>query len=503
MNKIISLFLLVLTINLYSEEISPIERIRKIKIRLTSEDLTSFEYQRYLRYIDKECLEKATNTYNDSCIKISLGFFIDEFFKQPSYARTGKSFVDKIFRFKSRSFFERNRFKSKVLLNSEIAYNNLVAEIFSKNFSWDKIFTQNTYIVNKSSLDRFYNIPFDQSIESINYLRNFIDSKSLNEKSDAINIEIFDNTISAGVFTTARFNNRYHNTLRNKRRKKAAAILRIGLCDDLIPSFELDDHKKLEEISIATGELFVSMDAEKKHGEQKSCKSCHYYKGLDPLADTLMASEGSLKLEPSPGALIYTSELGKLMVKPVDGLGSYFRELIKTPKYKKCQVRNIWESYIASENALSKKLEGKLVQKYTELGGKINSFLKYLMINYGYYYKINENKNKVHKSKKKKSFNSTYLKARKILKSCNQCHFITPSFYDFPLQGPSFDGVTRNEEYYAEMLYKKLDLANPNIGQNKTMPEPGANYVPSKEDLKIIKNWIDEGMPDIDGKRRI
>ncbi len=504
MKSLISILVILSSLS-FSNSIHPVEKLRKIKLRLTSKDVTSAEYSDYLDYINKHC--KNNDSYNEQCIKTSLGYFIDRFMNDDGFKKTGLLFTQKIFRFNSSFGSSSNEGVSRE------PYVNLVNDIFTGNQSWDQLFIGNKYKLSKyiNTLENLgINQDFEGGSDAKEFYQNYIVKanikiNNLGEEAsrEIIDLIVNDENLAGGIITTPKFVGRYHNTLRNKGRKRAAAILRVGMCEDLIPSVDLDEHKKFEEIQVAIGETFIDMDAEKLHGTQRSCKSCHLYKGLDPLAQTFWSIEGGLKKTVSPGALIYTNLKGELKNTAVKGVGDYLRKLVKTDKYKSCQVTNLWKHYVASEETLSKKLKLKLIKKYTEFDGKIKDVLKYMLVHYGYYYRAGENKKKAPVNNKIHQLKQSFKKAKNVLKNCNQCHYLTPVFYEFPLRGTSFDGKIKDEKYYANELYKQLALGKSEIGHGRTMPEEGSDFQPTQQDLREVKNWIDLGMPDSSGERML
>ncbi len=295
----------------------------------------------------------------------------------------------------------------------------------------------------------------------------------------------------AGSLTTSRFFNRYVNTSVNKNRKRAAAVFRIFLCDDMeaaitdssdrtdyILDFVFPDTAGMSSRDVGNINL-----AESAHGQRPDCMACHYK--LDPMGKTFGGSGFSLAPKAFKGALTYTTKDGQKVNIPTHGIGALGKAITEQKDYKACQTEHFWKWFIGEDKYLSPEVHDELIQKYDEFDGKVNDFIHYLVNREEFY------NNTILTEEAKLAF-----KAKGILKNCNQCHKEEgiPSFSDWPIES---DG--RDMKKWLGKISKSLGLT----GRRRTMPPKSHMWQPTQEDLNYIQNWIQTGAPNELGQRQI
>jgi hypothetical protein len=129
----------------------------------------------------------------------------------------------------------------------------------------------------------------------------------------------------AGALTTERFFARNINTALNKNRKRAAAVFRIFLCDEMEAAIAETDNNfdfLLDLVFPKTGSITSSdavavLNNENDHGNRADCMSCHYK--LDPMGKNFGGSGVSLAPIAFKGALSYETSKGEKVYIKTDG----------------------------------------------------------------------------------------------------------------------------------------------------------------------------------------
>lgn len=295
----------------------------------------------------------------------------------------------------------------------------------------------------------------------------------------------------AGVLTSSRFFGRYTNSALNKNRRRAAAVFRIFLCDDMKAQVVSDKSnlKKYLDIafpkqSFSEAEMqaaTTSVESKDIHGSRKDCMSCHYK--LDPMGQAFQLSGRILSPTPSRGRLTYQNLKGEITDIPVTGLGALGESITKQPEYAQCQVRHFWTWFIGKDRPLTQDRLEELTSEFDRLDRKTNAFIKHLMTQ-------PEFKNPERDTPEKRLARN----ARAVLQNCTHCHnsMEMPSFAEWPI-----DGSTDSHKQWIHSISEALDLAND--GAKKTMPPQDSPWQPSPEDLRVLKEWISAGTPDLNG----
>jgi hypothetical protein len=246
----------------------------------------------------------------------------------------------------------------------------------------------------------------------------------------------------AGALTSEDFFQRYVNSTINKNRQRAAAIFRIFMCEDLIPSIPQGDSKRhaamklaFPDYEVTTDDVIKNRDTMKEllHGERLDCKGCH--RKLDPAGKHYQNSRVTLSPIATPGALVYDDENGKPVVIPTAGIGAFAKALVEQPKYLDCQVKHFWSWMIASDINLDTlpELKSKLISQFSANGRRVNDLVKTIVT-------LPEFKQKPEPMAQAKV---TFSQMVPLLARCTNCHSSgqTPLFNQMPFQNSKGDHV--------------------------------------------------------------
>ncbi|QDK45666.1 hypothetical protein DOM22_11165 [Bdellovibrio sp. ZAP7] len=368
---------------------------------------------------------------------------------------------------------------------------NLTRAITANNLSWDQILTGKDYKVPYFEGENYNELAFYDgprgTKQDLSYTFLDINPPSTPPKFQDIHFAENDPRI-AGIITTQRFYARYTTTALNKNRRRAAAVFRIFLCDPMAAAIpEVHDTSKLKDLIFpANGQVTESQVREildDKHGTQEDCMKCHYK--LDPLGATLRASPLVLHERPSAGSLVYRRANGEMVNKHVAGVGELAKAITEQPEYAACQVGYFWNWFIGSDIPRTAEINQSLIEKFNQLGRKTNDFVAYMV-------------SRPEFRQRKLSTPQAVMASnvRTFLQRCDSCHMSQqphlPAFAKWPIGGDA--GSAKS---WLRQISKELDLEHG--GDNRSMP-PEDGFRPSKGDLKLIKQWIELGAPDDQGK---
>ncbi|MCB0422161.1 MAG: DUF1588 domain-containing protein, partial [Bdellovibrionales bacterium] len=275
-----------------------------------------------------------------------------------------------------------NPFRSSFKNNS---LNILFRDLVKKNKSWDELLTGKQYSIHPlkgfslSIGDRLFyaHVAADQLVEPT------YDERGI-ETTPPQHIEFNKQDLRvAGAVTTGRFFDRYVTTALNKNRKRAAAIFKIFLCDDMRaslpePTENLDPIYDLifPETESQSGEPLPKL-TEDVHGSHPDCKKCHYK--LDPMGRNFEFSSAILSRFPSSGALTYQDKNGSMVDISTKGLGDLAFSITQQEEYAECQVRHFWNWFIGSDVPLQGDRLREVITQFEKVERKTNDFISYLV----------------------------------------------------------------------------------------------------------------------------
>ncbi|MCB0393211.1 MAG: DUF1588 domain-containing protein [Bdellovibrionales bacterium] len=462
-------------------------RLRRISSALTGTNPTPKDYSDLKDAILRGELDLFLNSY------------VDQIFASDQFVDLMEVLVEELFRMKS---FSDSDFDSAVSYRKSNSFNFLVREIIQNNRPWKDLLIAHDY--KAFGIDGgFASIPSDFGYFRILQpqlpptLTGVVSgppdgTNTSYEEGIAIGFPMSEPRI-AGALTTARFTARYSTTAVNKNRGRAAAVLRIFLCDDLVAAIPDNKKGKDDLLNLIYPDTADITDSDRKnsnlltdsiHGSNPDCRACHYK--LDPIGKSF----SSIGLVLSPFAqsseLVFKRPNGDIHRENTAGIGDMGEKISNTPEYVSCQVNHFWNWFYGDKD-LELDKQQLLEQKFVALNGRFKDFVKLLVLDENFYLKPK----------------ADFQLARDVLnvfQRCDTCHkdvtTDTPRFSKWPIGG----GV-EEMKYWLLEISEQLDL--PHDGQDRKMPPSESPWHPSKEQIQSIKAWINSGAPDLDGKPQV
>jgi len=456
-----------------SQELSPSAKLRKLSLALRG------VVPRPQEYVEIQNLKSA-----------AVDGYLRQKAKQYSQDR---NYVEKMHRRLLDLFQLKTSDAPKTMLD------HLFIRVVVENRSWDELLLTKSYEFGGPSLSNnlgggFLRYVFPEqikeaSIGALNTVSVFDGSlASDDEIKSQVEVKTPDQkAVVAGALTTDRFFQRYPTTKVNKNRKRAAAVFRIFLCDDLKPVILPSKGEDEELLNLGLGRqkpMKVTERAEKRHASDPACQSCHYK--LDPLASTFQTSSNVLNRTPAPGALTFRRRDGGLTNVRVSGLGELAEAIVKQPEYVQCQVRHFWNWYMGADVALTDERLKELVYAFEKVQRKPNDFVQHLVAQREFYRQPVEGR-----------FEITESHVRPILQRCNQCHEsegTIPAFDTVPI---GFD--QKDHLRWLKKIRNELDLIN-NGAQATMPPQEKSDWRLSSREIGLLQTWLATGAKDQSGK---
>ncbi len=360
--------------------------------------------------------------------------------------------------------------------------NELFRQIAARNLTWDTLLTGKQYKVFPYKSDFIlggYDTPD----------AHFFSGAAGIPKSLAAPIHIKfaeDDARIAGVLSTGRFFGRNVNTALNKNRRRAAAIFRTFLCDDMkavIVDEKGNQNGILDKVfpdalggghGQSQGQRGLTDDL---HGSDPACLKCHYK--LDPMGRTFQESGMVLAPLASPGALVYTTEAGKKVNIAVAGLGDLGHAITQQDEFVRCQVTHFWRWFVGEDIPLSEPMLVELSSKFNQVRRKPNDFIAYLVSRPEFGFAQGEDSNA-----------QVIARAKNVLQNCNGCHALelVPSFTKWPI-----GGTEASHQRFLGGIRRSLSLDGSN--RPRSMPPKSSSWQPSPDDLAALQKWFDLGAP--------
>ncbi len=434
---------------------------------------------------------------------------------QKAYLRNKtQEFLDSNLLSQSMVYWQLEQFKLRTFFGPETLYTSgafeekhiedpftrLVAEVFSKNQSWDKLLTGTTYHLEPQQANFSFRANPFSDFDFFSLLRPNLprEGKLLARRQIDYDAKIAPTRLYfsakdprvAGLLSTPRFFRRFSTTDVNKNRGRASQVYRIFLCDPMFPVIPEEPDKKNRYLKylLAQHESVTEEDLEKAiadpHGTQASCVGCH--SKLDPMGRTLQGTGYVLSPFPAAGSLVIRRSSGDLQ-ENVIGIGGLAREIVKQPEYARCQVRWFWNQFIGTDVPLSEKREQELVDDFNRLGRRTKDYIAHL-VNQPEFYEEPE-----------QGLEDSFVKVREHLKTCDSCHSDDP--YMFNVVPPQFSKIFSSNLSDAEIigwLTKMRERVSRAPGEKGKMP---ANWQKWPEaDLQAVKSWLNKGAQDENGQ---
>lgn len=459
---------------------SPVSYLRKLSLHIRGQTPERGEYQELTRAIEKNQVEQFFKDKAAAYLKSpehidKMSFRMEELLQVRATAVPYHSPLLDI-------YADGGPFVLRLVdpYTARNSMNELIRRMVAQNLSWDTLLTGRTY--------RAFPAPYVVSSLNTSDFLFFSDAAGVPANSEAEADVHFapDDPRVAGILTTSRFFGRYVNTALNKNRKRAAAIFRTFLCDDM-KAVIVDEKGNQNEIldkvfpqpggNTPIGGHSQSATMADPHGNDPACMKCHYK--LDPMGKTFQDSGMILAPLASPGALVFTRANGAKVQVPVSGVGGLGQAITEQPEYVNCQVGHFWRWFIGEDKPLTPVLAAELAAKFEEVKRKPNDFIAYLVSRPEFGFVPNQESNA-----------ELITSVKRVLKNCNGCHALegVPSFTDWPIGG--------TEAGHQKMLgFIRNSLALDGSSKPRWMPPKNSSWQPSSTDLATLQRWFDMGAP--------
>ncbi len=420
---------------------------------------------------------------------------ITEYLSNPVYADKMRSRIVEMLKLKSSN-------TAFLASREELAYNEspskdrdnstdeFLTQLIRQNKSWDSLLTSGSYKVFTADQE-YFGITDSKFYEFVMDLET---KKSILEKNNKYSVPLefsdADGRV-AGVLTTPRFFERYATTAINKNRRRAAAIFKNFLCDNMMAAVPDPSENKSRIVEIqypkAKQESFTEAEIraimqDDSHGSLADCKSCH--DKLDPMGNVFLGSRTILSKFQWPGALAYKNSKNEDISIKVQNIRELGKAITQQEDYVTCQVRHFWGWFIGNDIPLSSEVLSELSQKFNEVGRKPNDFVRHLV-------KRSEFKNRLVENPEQKINRQVY----NLFKKCQSCHEgqadeVTGeallNLAVWPL-GKNHESE-KNTGFWLDRVSEKLDLKNG--GRDRSMPPAKSNWNLTRDELALIKTWI-------------
>lgn len=443
-----------------------------------------------------------------------------EYLATPQHAAKMMTRLDELFRLKISSappekfFTHKETPKDSFSVTDQQYVNNATEFLFralaQQNLSWDTLLNGKQYVASFARVTGPSDVGFYKDIyPSLPRTSNGVigiapqknDDEDRDKPSIKIEFEANDSRI-AGALTTPRFTNRYNNTNLNQNRRRAAAVFRIFLCDDMKPivlpsaaendillekalTDEIEQDQQSRANKKKAGHPRIMRE---KHGTDPVCMSCHFK--LDPLGKAFMAIDNVITSAPSPGALVFKRTDGTLVNIPGTGLGHVAKSITEQPEYARCQVGHFWNWYIGTDVFLSDERREQLVAKFNDVDRRTNDFINYL-VNEPEFYKGTASQGFV-----KESLVDRHRSASRHLNMCMSCHngVGVEAFNKFPIGGSA-----KSHKEMILTIIERLDLAGDGSQSDMPPQNSGWNKKETQDAADAIRKWICDSAPDQNG----
>lgn len=355
--------------------------------------------------------------------------------------------------------------------------NDLFREVSSRNLSWDTLLTGRSY--------KAHPLKNSNGFVTSDLLFYSSTSGTAPRGTEAVDVrfEEDDNRV-AGSLTTSRFFNRYANTALNKNRRRAAAVFRIFMCDDM-KAVVVDEKGNQDGILDRVfpgggggGRPGDPQAGEKRHGSDQACMKCH--EKLDPLGLGFQSSGMILSPFASPGGLFFKRADGTVVNHPASGLGEIAKVITEQPEYARCQVQHFWRWFVGQDRFLEESTLNELTAKFEEVKRRPNDFIAYLVT-----------RPEFSSNKMSTALGQTVFQVKSTLQNCNGCHAVegVPSFTNWPI-----GGTQQSHQKWLRKISSALALNG--SGKPRWMPPARSLWQPDADQISVLQKWFDQGSPD-------
>lgn len=470
--------------------------LRKLSIVLRGQNPTLAEYNRFRQIKNESNADKALEQASE------------EFVNSKEFALKFSNKVANLFRI----------FQSPIATKDQIDFVNtptnlnvigqfnvlnfLAREIFMKDLPWSELLQRTEY----HSITLTNNIDF--GMDPRKFFSALMPGVHSNTYTEEQFVEFFMSGVEmvpaydkfvfprndlriAGALTTPEFTKRYVSTGVNKNRKRAAAVFRTMLCNDMVAAIPVskdgvDEEKKVALLGVeeyTEDDIIAHVKGLQVHGQNPECMKCH--RQLDPMGELFGLTGDRLHPDPSPGALVFKSESGaEVNIPHLKGIGELGHALVQQDDFFSCQVRHFWKWVYGENRMLAPKEEMVLVNKFKELQMKPKGFVKYLVDQTQFY-----------EAKTYSEAQIVTFGAYKTLRKCQSCHNVQD--VEEEMQNVNWFDVIDNKAHPMRTFYINRSLRQ--LTKNE-MPPPEAHSEFSDTELVNLTRWLKDFKTNFDGE---
>lgn len=437
---------------------------------------------------------------------------VEQYLKSTEYSNKMTFRMEELFQFQPAKIATYD-LAYKPTIRTATASNYLFDSMTTQNRSWDDLLTAKSYVINERALNiskepvtdyGFYGNLMSLPTATSGYVRSMEDIPEDVEFTRKLIQFPADDVRIAGALTTPRFFARYATTGINKNRRRAAAIFKIFLCDSMsaaIPkSATIEDsvysmlYPSKASAGITEEEVKAVLNKNDSiHGTRADCRSCHYK--LDPMGEVFKFSTTIVASKPAKGALAYKNKDGQLIDIPVNGIGELAQAITQQPAYLDCQVKTFWNWFVGQDKILTPERLNELKTVFNQMGRKTNDFVKYLVLQDEFAQRELPNE-----------LRDLGRNTKQYMRRCQSCHNEAGDYFGtdltvWPLG--SKDNNKYDTNYWKNKIVEMLDLDHMGLAR-KMPPSPlVGGFIPTRQELELIKLWIEKGMPDETGKVQV
>lgn len=369
--------------------------------------------------------------------------------------------------------------------NEKLLSVRLMRPIVKDEAPWSSLFNSRSIPIDANSLPEimFYKRIFKSELKELMTAGDTSKPLILTAKSEA------QNNAMAGFFTTPDFFNRYYATETNLNFKRAAALYRLIMCNDMKPVILSDAamERGILELSIADlqGKLDQTVQAhslEERHASEPGCRTCHNH--LDGPAKLFNTSPKSPTGDSLRSFLFYGGENREVL-----GLGQWVDQALATDTSKRCQVRFFWDLFVGQNVPLPEPALNELVSTYDSVGQSFNKMVQTMVLRPEFSATAEDLERKP----------VTFSDVKSILKRCDSCHESEPHIPAFGAKAKfGWSLVGNAHEEWLGSIAKETDVDG--NGARAKMPPAKAGWKLSAMEYKLLRRWLSTGARDEKGE---
>jgi hypothetical protein len=466
--------------------------LRKLSFHLRGENPSSEEYE---HLASAEAAGDSSEFFDET---------IKKYLKSPQFTSKMSLRVNDLFRIRNPALLSHwarhaKEYESATQFNVDFArdlelssFSYLVSQVVSQNQPWDNLLRTQTFRVYNTKKfgpnGQLFGLD-DAGLFRQAYLGPLPPSRIFSPGSHASDetSEFVDITFpatfvqGAGVLTTARFFDRYATTLLNKNRRRAAAIYRIFLCDDMVPVAAGNANDPTEVLKLAfptkssgSGATLVSQDM---HGSDPACMKCH--SKLDPVGVAFSTSPFILSARPSVGVLNTEKLDGSKTSTSYRGFQGLAQALTSQERYSACQVQHFWSWFIGDDRALDSNRQNELMATFDGVGRRTGDFVEALVRSPEF--------REAPSTVREETLAELQTLVKPILKRCDTCHASSPEEKIPTLADDMIGGSEQSHIRNVAKISKALDLLNGGVGAK--MPPAEARWLLTRDERSLLYRW--------------